>query len=81
VGLVVAKVACGQIFPLPIKSKYFLQHPDFENSQPMFFPSVQETKFQIDAIKKAKLQLKCKGNLSEDVFNANNADVQTFRKK
>jgi len=47
----------------------------------MFFPSMQKTEFHIHAKQKAKLQLKCTGNLSEDVFNANNVEVQTFREK
>jgi len=38
-------------------------------------------KFHIHVKQKAKMQLKCTGNLSEDVFNANSVDVQTFRKK
>jgi len=47
----------------------------------MIFPAMQETKFHIHVKQKAKLQLEFTGNLSEDMFNANNADVQTFRKK
>jgi hypothetical protein len=75
-----AKVACGQIFPFPVKSKYFPQHPAFENSQLLFFPNTNrpskksKTKGKITVKMHRKLgrrRAQCKQCGRVNVFHSN----------